>query len=377
MNIDYITTYDATDVHNWSGSGYFIAKALEDQDARIRYVGDLQAKPHLLLSLKSHLYRLNGKAFLPERESFVARQYASKVSSRIRPDTDIIFSPGTIPIALLQSNKPKVFYTDATFAGMIGFYDSFSGLAKETIEHGNYLEQKALDTSRLAIYASDWAARTAIDNYKIDPDKVKVVPFGANIESSRDFGAIREIVSKRSDRECHLLFMGVDWIRKRGDFAVEVARIMNKLGLKTTLHIAGIRDLPQDSLPDFVVNHGFISKSTRAGMEKINKLMSDCHFLLLPTKAECFGLVFCEAGSFGLPSIATNVGGIPSVIEDEINGKTFSLSMPELDYANYILFTFTNKLRYNELAYSSFDQYEKKLNWNVAGKAIMNLLKTL
>jgi glycosyltransferase involved in cell wall biosynthesis len=376
MNIDYITTYDALDVHNWSGSGYFIAKSLKEQDAEIRYLGDLQVKPSFLLNAKSLLYKLSRKSFLFERECSVARQYAQKISPLIRPDTDIIFSPGTIPIALLESSKPKVFYADATFAGMIGFYEDFSGLAKETIEHGNYLEQKALDTSRLAIYASDWAARTAIDYYKVDPDKVKVVPFGANIETNRDLAAIRKIVSNRSDKECHLLFMGVDWSRKRGDFAVGVARILNELGLKTTLHIVGIATLPID-LPDFAINHGYISKSTQAGMEKINQIMSDCHFLLLPTKAECYGLVFCEAGSFGLPSIATNVGGIPSVIENGINGQTFSLSTPELDYANYILFVFTNKLKYVELAYSSFDRYEKKLNWKVAGKAVMNLLRDL
>jgi glycosyltransferase involved in cell wall biosynthesis len=376
MNIDYVTTYNALDVHNWSGSGYFIAKSLKEQDAEIRYVGDLQVKPNFLLNAKSLIYKLGRKSFLFERESSVARQYAEKISSLISPDTDIIFSPGTIPIALLESPKPKVFYADATFAGMIGFYKDFSGLAKETIAHGNYLEQKALDTSRLAIYASDWAARTAIDHYKVDPGKVKVVPFGANIESNRDLAAIRKIVADRSDKECHLLFMGVDWSRKRGDFAVGVARMLNKLGLKTTLHIVGIRVLPID-LPDFAINHGYISKSTQIGRERINRLMSNCHFLLLPTKAECYGLVFCEAGSFGLPSIATNVGGIPSVIEDEINGKTFSLSIPELDYANYILFTFTNRMRYKELAYSSFDRYERKLNWKVAGKAIMDLLKEL
>lgn len=377
MNIDYVTTYDASDVHKWSGSGYFIAKALKDQAAELRYLGSLQVKPPFLLNLKSAIYRFRKKKFLSEREFAVARLYAKKLSGLIRADTDIIFSPGTIPIALLKSSKPKVIYTDATFAGMIGFYDGFSGLARETIEHGNYIEQKALDSSRLAIFASDWAARSAIEHYKADPGKIKVVPFGANIDCNRDLKAIRVIISNRSAEECHLLFMGVDWTRKRGTFAVEVARTLNKLGLKTILHIVGIRDLPAEGLPDFVVNHGFISKSTPSGREKIDQLMTSCHFLLLPTKAECFGLVFCEAGSFGLPSIATNVGGISTIIEEEINGKTFSLSTPALDYANYIFSTFTDKARYEELACSSFDRYEKKLNWQVAGTTIMKLLKEL
>ncbi len=376
MNIDYITTYDASDVHNWSGSGYFIANALKEQAANLRFLGSLQVKSPLLLNLKSAIYRFSKKKFLAEREFSVASLYAKKLSGLISADTDIIFSPGTIPIALLKTSKPKVFYTDATFAGMIGFYDEFSGLAEETIQHGNDIEQKALDSCSLAIFASDWAAQTAIDHYQVNPSKVKVVPFGANIISNRDYSSIREMVAARSSVECHLLFMGVDWTRKRGDFSVAVAKGLNELGLKTTLHVVGIKNLPA-GLPDFVVDHGFISKSTREGLDKIDHLMSSCHFLILPTKAEAYGLVFCEAGSFGLPSVATNVGGIPSIIEDGINCKMFSLSTPETDYVTYIYSVFTDRVRYEELAYSSFDRYEKRLNWKVAGKSIVDLLEKL
>ena len=35
------------------------------------------------------------------------------------------------------------------------------------------------------------------------------------------------------------------------------------------------------------------------------------------SKAEALGVVFNEASSFGLPSIAPNVGGISSVIDDK------------------------------------------------------------
>jgi len=31
LRLAYITEYDADDVHNWSGLGYFIARALEQQ----------------------------------------------------------------------------------------------------------------------------------------------------------------------------------------------------------------------------------------------------------------------------------------------------------------------------------------------------------
>ena len=41
LKIAYITTYDATDVNNWSGLGYYIAKTLEKHVGDIEYVGNL------------------------------------------------------------------------------------------------------------------------------------------------------------------------------------------------------------------------------------------------------------------------------------------------------------------------------------------------
>jgi glycosyltransferase involved in cell wall biosynthesis len=45
--------------------------------------------------------------------------------------------------------------------------------------------------------------------------------------------------------------------------------------------------------------------------------------LVLPTRYEALGLVLLEAGCFGVPAIASAVGGIPEVIQDGITGGTF------------------------------------------------------
>jgi len=377
MKISYVTVYDAKDLHQWSGLGYYLAKELEQQGAEMDYIGNLRARRSLPQLLKKIIYRLKGQQFFFEREPSIGRQYAQQIASRVKPGTDIIFAPGTIPIAFLESDKPKVFYGDACFAGMIGFYDSFSHMCGETIAHGNYIEQTALASADLVLYASDWAAATAIANYTVDPRKVRVVPFGANIESDRSLQKIKELVSLRSKKECRLVFIGVDWERKRGGLAVAVAQALNDRGLPTTLHVMGIEKIPLDPLPGFVINHGFISKSTREGRDTIDELMSTSHFFILPTKAECYGLVFCEACSYGLPPIATNVGGIPTIIKEDVNGKMFPLSEGAAGYADYILSVFNDRARYEQLAYSSFNEYEQRLNWTTAGTTIMNLLREL
>lgn len=377
MKISYVSTYDAQNILNWSGLGYNIAKAIENQDNELDYISvDYKFNP--VQRLRTKFYnRVLGRVLDLQREPKRSKSFAQQIITKIKSDTEVIFSPGTLPLALLESKIPKVSYTDSTFAGLLGFYNDFENLSQETIKNGNYLEQQALNSITLAIYSSDWAAKTAIDNYLIDPAKVKVVPFGANIVSNRTLQDIEAIIAGRSDKECHLLFIGVEWKRKGCDLAIEVAETLNRMGIKTTLHIVGIKHIPVTNLPDFVINYGFLSKNTSEGNLQLENLFIKSHFLIVPSVAEAYGLVFCEANSFGMPSIARNVGGIPTIIKNDLNGRLFDLGINAQAYADYVQAVFTNKQRYRELAMSSFNEYETRLNWKVAGAAINKLLKEL
>jgi glycosyltransferase involved in cell wall biosynthesis len=377
MNIAYITNYNASDIHNWSGLGYYISKALIDQNATLDFINQQEKSVGLMLNTKKVIYKIMGKDLDLSREPSVVRKISLMTGSQIKPNTDIVFSPSSIPIALLETKKPKVFYTDATFAGMIGFYEGFSKINPEAIKKANYLEQTALDSAKLVIYSSDWAANTAIKLYGASPEKIKVVPFGANIICNRSLSDIKQISSNRSRDECNLLYIGVDWERKGGDVAVEITQQLNNMGLKTRLHLVGNNSIPIKVLPHFVTNHGFISKSAPDGKKKLDKLFSECHFLLLPTKADCTPVVFSEANSFGLPVITTDVGGIPSIISADVNGITFPLGTDLAEWSHYICTVFSNPSRYEELCLSSFAEYQNRLNWEKAGKTIIGYLKDL
>lgn len=377
MKISYISLYNASDIHNWSGLGYYMSKALKDEGAELDYIGNLNVEVPKIIKAKKLMYKVFKKKFLYEKTLTYVHEFAKKSYPLIKADSNFIFSPGSTALSFIDSNIPKVFYTDATFAGMVDFYKDFTNLSKEGIAQGHLIEQNALDSCHLAIYSSDWAARTAIEHYKVNPEKVKVIPFGANIESIRTLGDIERIVSLKPQNECNLLFIGVDWHRKGGDLAVKVAEELNANGLKTNLHVVGIKNLDRKSLPDFVKDYGFLSKATAEGRLKLDQLFTDSHFLIVPSRAEAFGLVFCEASSFGLPSLASNVGGIPAAVRNGLNGMTFDLSATEKEYASFILNNFHNYAEYKKLAFSSFNEFDQHLNWRVAGKSLMNLLKSV
>lgn len=182
MNITYVTTYDAINVRNWSGLGTYIAQSLKDDSTSLHYLGSLKQEVNRLITIKKGLYqRFFKKSYLLERNPYVLRSYARQVNAHLSSSSDIVFSPGTIPIAYLECQQPIVFWTDATFGGMIDFYPEFSNICKESINHGNQMEKSALDRCKLAIYSSNWAAQTAIKLYQVNSAKVKVVSFGASL----------------------------------------------------------------------------------------------------------------------------------------------------------------------------------------------------
>lgn len=366
MKIAYVTTYDPKNVRSWSGTVYYMGKVLEENFKEVSYIGNLEEHSPTILKGKRAIYKhILGKKYLSDRDTILIKSYAKKINNELHNnDVDVIFSPGTIPIAKLETDKPIVFWTDATFAGMVDFYPEFSNLCRESIRDGNRMEKSALQRCTLAIYSSDWAAQTAIQNYGVEEDKVKVIPFGANIARNLTDDDVKNIIENRPSDICKLLFVGIDWERKGGDIAIKVTKELNRSGLKTELTIIGCQPILNEPLTSFVKPLGFVSDE-----EKVT-LFAESHFLILPSRAEAYGIVFCEANALGVPCIATNVGGIPTIIKDNLNGKTFPKDADIKEYFTYISEIFLDYSKYKRLALSSLAEYHSRLNWSVAGETL-------
>jgi glycosyltransferase involved in cell wall biosynthesis len=350
MRIAYVTEYDAADIHQWSGLGYHIASCLESQGFTLDYIGSLRTPlaPRMLWKAKRFQYWLQGRNYLQRRNLALGREYARQIERHPALATaDLVFSPGSIPISALDTSLPIVIWTDATFAGMVGFYPAYSNLCTESIAAGNQLEQAALARCRLALYSSEWAARTAREHYPVDPGKLRVVPFGANLTRSYSRDEVAAFIRQRDRSTCKLLFLGVDWQRKGGDIALQVAAQLHARGLPVELHVAGC--VPPGLNPDFVHRYGFLTKSTPAGREAIDRLMRESHFLILPTRSDATPLVLNEASAYGLPSLATNIGGVSSLIREGRNGFLFDPPAAIDRYVNAILTTWSRRDQYEAL----------------------------
>src|SRR5262245_37968784 len=96
MKIAYVTTYDASDVRHWSGLGYFILKALEQQSIKIIRIGSLQTFTDHLIRAKQRFHKyVTHKNYHIDREPKVLLAYADQVAKRLKNhNVDVVFSPG-------------------------------------------------------------------------------------------------------------------------------------------------------------------------------------------------------------------------------------------------------------------------------------------
>ncbi|MDJ1183639.1 glycosyltransferase family 4 protein [Roseofilum casamattae] len=384
MKLAFVTYFDLYNPKTWPrptignrGSSYWMAKMLEQRAESFQYIGALQEKHSVFAKLERRFYRslFPQQDYLYWAEPSVHQNYCRQIVTQLELlEPDVIFSQNLPLLAYLKYPKPKVLWTDTTCGGIPEEYRNACWRSKQ---HLSTIDRRALQNVDLGIFSSDWAARTAQKLYDINPNKLKVVTTGANIECDRTFTDIERIIQNKPTSPCHLLFMGVNWQRKGGQIAVDIAKMLHELGLPVLLTIVGIKPPIDDPLPDYIQVTGFIEKSTTDGQKQIEELFARSHFLLLPSRSDVTPAVIREASSFGLPSLATNVGGIPTLVRDDRNGKLFELNAKVEEYAEYIQTVFSDRQRYAQLVTSSFQEYSDRLNWQKAGDAAYQLIQTL
>ena len=369
MRVAYVATYDPSDVRAWSGLGYYISLCLGLAGIAVERIGPLDRQIRPLTRLRQLEAKLRRRGYPLDRDPDVAEAYSAQITRRLESlPCDLVFSPGTIPIAHLGSAHPVAFWADATFAAILRLYPDYQSLSKRAILNGMELDTRGLARAGAAFYASEWAARSAVEDHGADPAKVEVMPFGANMAISHDRDAVAELVSRRSTNTCRLLWVGVDWRRKGGDRAVEIARVLNGRGLPTELHIVGCT--PPHDLPQWAHVYGFVDKATASGAAQLRRLYEMAHVLVHPATAECFGVVFCEAAAHGVLSAASRVGGISSAVRDGITGALFDPAASAEEYADYAWGLLEDRGEYQVLAVRAFDEYQRVLSWDAQAERV-------
>ena len=116
----------------------------------------------------------------------------------------------------------------------------------------------------------------------------------------------------------------------------------------------------------------FLDKNKEEDFQQLQKIFLQTDFLLLPTRAECAGVVFSEASAYGIPSITTDTGGVTSYVQDGINGYALPFNAGAKIYAEKIFKLYTDK-SWRKLKISSRQYYDSKLNWALWGNRFQEI----
>jgi glycosyltransferase involved in cell wall biosynthesis len=364
--IAFVTVGDARGHAAWSGLPFYMARGLELHVGSVDYIGPLSSPVARLHRLRHLLQRATvGTAHPQHHRPTIARDYARIVRARLRAH-DVVFAVAASEVlAGLQTDLPIIYVSDSTVRAMLDYYPHFRSMSPVHAAQADAMERRSLERADRVMYPSAWAAASARDDYGITREKIRIAPFGANLDDVPDGAGL---ASQKAEGECQLLFLGVDWTRKGGDTALAVVEELRGTGVPARLVVCGcVPPRPVD--PEVVRVIPRLDKHVPAQAAALSHLLLRSHFLLLPTRQECFGVVFCEAAAHGTPSLATNTGGVPDAVAHGESGFLFPLDAPPSHYAATIRSLLENRTRYEALIASSRRAYDTRLNWHAWARA--------
>ena len=268
----------------------------------------------------------------------------------------------------LQTTSPIVYFSDAAFPVLLNYYDDYSNIPMFLQKEALSLEKKGLEVVQRAIFSSDWAKDGAM-KLGINQKKLSVVELGANINENE----IRFTPPNFKYQNINVLFLGVDWCRKGGDIAVDAIKWLNSNGIKSTLHIVGCEPPEKVKENPDVICHGFKNKNIKKEYDELVRLIQESHLLLLPTIAECAGIVFAEASAYGLPIFTHDTGGIPNYVRNGVNGYRLPLGCTGEDFGKKIKETIENG-EISKLSEGGRNLYRDRLNWERWGLEVEKII---
>jgi glycosyltransferase involved in cell wall biosynthesis len=174
--------------------------------------------------------------------------------------------------------------------------------------------------------------------------------------------------SEGLQRGQHILCVALHQLRKAIDVLIKAFKIFSPTHPETELWLVGDGPL-RGQLEDLVQQLGLTKQVKFLGLldrTGVRKLLRQCSFFVLPSRAEPFGIAILEALASKKPVIASAVGGIPEIIE---HGKNGILVEPENAQAlcDAMTTVWDDHELAERLACAGYATVKQQFQWETAG----------
>ncbi|NQT53910.1 glycosyltransferase family 4 protein [bacterium] len=318
--------------------------------------------------------RLRGCRFDTDRSLALSRYCAYRIAARLAKGSyDAVFGDkATVELASLRTSVPILYSHDAVAADLVDYCDRLTRLSRRSLQEASELERRAVDNARVCLYRSNWAAESARRQLALPAAKVRVLHIGPGFEDDPLAGAAAGETGER--QPCRLLVVGVNWWRKGCDVTVAATRALRRMGLDARLTVCGCEPPPGEITDAEVAIVPRLDKHKPADVRRLVSLYRESTFVLLPTRADTFGIVLLEAMACGRPVVATRMAGMEDVVDEGVSGFLLPPGASGEEYAGRIHSAVTDPAQYGALCRGARARYEREFNWRTWASGVREIL---
>lgn len=357
--------WDFTDEYAWSGVAHHSVQALSAHTK----VSAVQVPKTSDAFIDRGLTKASGsilhKTYLPSHALTTATQQSRLTAQLVQKklsDCDALISLAASSQSLLiPKDRPLIQVTDSSFEAMSRSYYRNGQLSRLSFYQGKAVDYLSSRKSDHYVVASDWSADVLMRDLGLASGKITVAPFGPGTLP------VSQPPVREEHEELRVLFIASDWKRKGGDTvltAVAEARTKRKI----TLTVVGQK--PASGLPEWV---NFLGRLSRQELS-IQYFSHDV--LVEPTQASAGGVVITDAIAHGLPIIATNVGGVPTLVQDGETGFLIEDLTSPNNHLSHLMSSLSQS-SLQEFSAHCLKDYSQRMNWDSWSRELLNVVNEI
>ena len=208
-------------------------------------------------------------------------------------------------------------YIDGTLSEYFGTYRGYDTprFDEKAISQALAIERDGYGACRKVVAMSKRSAADLVRHYDVPQNKIHVVPPAANIPEQLLEGLEREQRPPNrlpTGKSLVVGFIGIYPERKGLPTIARAIRLLRQTGYRVSLHVIG-KCPAEIARQNGVTYFGMIDK--RLDIGRFIEIVRGVDIGCMLSRAELTGIALLEFLRMGVPVIATNVGGIPDIID--------------------------------------------------------------
>ena len=264
--------------------------------------------------------------------------------------------------------KPLVLTVHGTDVNSIGNNILFNLLAKFVFNN----------CDRIIAISND-LKKTLINKFKIDKEKIAVIPYGIDANIFRKTNKNNERKKLKLDPDSKILLFAGRINKEKGlDYLIRA--VSKARNVEKNILLAIIGEGPEKENLEKLTKRLNLEKHVDfAGAKKQDELpswMNSADMLVLPSLSEGLGMVLIEAMACGTAVIGTKVGGILDIIDDNINGMLVEPKNAEQLYKK-IAYLLKDKEVRDKLALNGMKKAIEKFGWKKCAGDTLNVYEEI